>query len=155
MSEDIQGKFYFEEAPLDYFNKIIFLDIDGTLTADSEENVKPDVIERVRALKQNNEVYLCTNLKDGARNRNIENTVGLKIINPGVKKPSAKVANGVGGKEMVVIGDKIITDWLFAKNIRASFLKTRRKISGQEHLAVKLAYWTDDLIYLLFKPFLF
>ena len=52
-------------------------------------------------------------------------------------------------KELLVIGDKFLTDGLFAKNIGAEFIKAKRKISGQESILIKLINLFDDLLCLL------
>lgn len=133
-------------------DKIIFLDIDGTLTADDGGlDFSPEVLEKVSLLKQNNRVFLCTNSNDRIKSGKIEATLGLPIVTYDHKKPSSKIIGkleiGRESKNLLVIGDKFLTDWLFAKNIGADFLKTARKVSGKESLAIKLINFFDDAVW--------
>lgn len=109
---------------------VIFLDIDGTLRPDGDQGMSQEVLNKLAELKAKNEVHLISNKGNGA------------------KKPSREAAEGVdmAGKKVVVIGDKFLTDGLFAKNIGAEFVKVRRKISGRENFFVKVAYFIDDFI---------
>ena len=108
---------------------VIFLDIDGTLRPDEIEEFEPEVLKKLGELKAQNAVYLVSN-KNAA------------------KKPSKKATGDVDliDKKVIVIGDKFLTDYLFAKNIGAEFIMVRRKISGKESLFVKITYLIDDII---------
>ena len=121
---------FFEELDTPWQGAVIFLDIDGTLRPDGEKDMSPQVLIKLEGLKAQNAVRLISNK-------------GSKI-----KKPSRVVADGVDidGKKVIVIGDKFLTDYLFAKNIGAEFIKVRRKLSGHESFFVKFTYWIDDLL---------
>lgn len=105
------------------------MDMDGTLRPDEDLEMSSEVLNKLEELKAKNEVHLTSNK-------------GNKI-----KKPSRKAAEGVDleDKKVIVIGDKFLTDGLFAKNIGAEFIKVKRKISGKEALFVKITYLIDDL----------
>lgn len=109
---------------------VIFLDVDGTLRPDGDQEMSPEVLKKLAELKAGNEVNLTSNK-------------GNKT-----KKPSRRAAEGVDlkGKKAVVIGDKFLTDGLFAKNIGAEFIKVKRKISGRESFFIKLTYLIDDIV---------
>ncbi|OGF64221.1 hypothetical protein A2661_00555 [Candidatus Giovannonibacteria bacterium RIFCSPHIGHO2_01_FULL_45_24] len=121
---------FFEELDTPWSSATIFLDIDGTLRPDGDREMSPEVLKKLAELKAKNEVHLISNKSNGA------------------KKPSREAAEGVdiAGKKVVVIGDKFLTDGLFAKNIGAEFIKVRRKISGRENFFVKVTYLIDDFI---------
>ena len=71
------------------------------------------------------------------------------------KKPSFKILKkldiGKGSGNLLVIGDKISVDGLFAWNIGAEFIKSGRKISGKESFLVKLINFADDIIWKILK----
>lgn len=142
---------YFEEINFNLENRIIFLDVDGTLVPDKGLNFDSLVLRQLEKLKQKNRVFLCTNSNDKIRNNKIEALLGLHIVTHGHKKPSSKIMAGLNLKsppeELLVIGDKFLTDWLFAKNIGGEFIKVRRKISGKESLIIKLINLGDDLVW--------
>lgn len=121
---------FFEEISAPWEGAVIFLDVDGTLRPDGGEGFEQKVSEKLEGLKAKNTVYLVSN-KTGA-----------------AKKPGRKVADGVDlkDKQVIVIGDKFLTDGLFAKNIGAEFIKVKRKISGQEPFLVKITYLIDDFV---------
>jgi len=141
---------FFEDTLFNLRNRIIFVDIDGTLLPDSESVLDARVRESIYLLKKHNEVYLCTNSRNHIRNRKIEDQLDLKIINLQHKKPSKKIISSISPsnkKNFTVIGDKYLTDGLFAKNIGAEFILTKRKISGNETWKIKLFNFIDDFIY--------
>lgn len=147
---------FFEDITQNLNDKIIFIDIDGTLLPDSEYYLSTGVIEAVRALKKRNEIYLCTNSRNHVRNQKIENQLHLKIINLRHKKPNKKILCSIplaNGRKLVVIGDKYLTDARFAKNIGADLIMTKRKVSGRETLKIKLFNFIDDFIYSIVRFF--
>ena len=54
---------YFENLNLDFRNKAIFLDVDGTLVPDKSLNFDSAVLRQLEKLKAGNRVFLCTNSK--------------------------------------------------------------------------------------------
>jgi predicted HAD superfamily phosphohydrolase YqeG len=145
----VKREFFFEEVTTDFKNRIVFLDVDGTLTNDSSDFFDSKVLRKILMLKKSNQLYLCTNSKNIERNTLIEKNIKLKIINIKYKKPSKKILEELNlnnFKNIVVIGDKWLTDGLFAKNIDADFIKVKRKISGNENFKIKLFNYFDDLL---------
>jgi len=144
---------YFEEINFDLRNRIIFLDIDGTLVPDRGLNFDLSVLRQLEKLKAQNRVFLCTNSNDKIRKAKIERLLDLPIVTHRYKKPGSKMLAELNlkprSKELLVIGDKFLTDGLFAKNIGAEFIKAKRKISGQESILIKLINLFDDLLCLL------
>jgi len=147
---------YFEEAEFNYLGKrTIFLDIDGTLVPDKSLNFDNAVMRQLEKLKKNNRVFLCTNSNDKIRNNQIEKMLGLFIVTHNHKKPSSKIIRELGidkeNKNLLVIGDKFLTDGLFALNIGAQFIKVKRRLSGKESLIIKLINLTDNLAWQIAK----
>lgn len=133
-------------------NKIIILDIDGTLVADSERVISLKTLAKIDELKQNNQVYLSTNSRSIERNKRIESQTRLQIIGKKHKKPNRKILEEIGyvnHENIVVIGDKFLTDGLFGKNIGARFTKVKRITKANDRAVIKIINWVDDLIYFI------
>lgn len=113
----------------------IILDVDGTLRPDGDKDISKVVLHKIEELKRNNEVHILSN-KGSNKRKPWRSALGnLKIKE----------------KDTIVIGDKFLTDRLFAKNIGSDFIMVRRKISGREPLFVKITYLIDNIAYKLWK----
>lgn len=144
----------FEDIPVNFKNKIVLLDIDGTIVADSLHHMKvlPDTKKKVKELTKYNTVYLCTNKRTKALLSKVEEQLGLKIINTKYKKPNLKILNDIPKskhKSVIVIGDKMLTDGIFALLARVPFIPVKRKTDGNERLFVKFVYIADTILYRL------
>ncbi len=138
----------FEELNIDFKNQVVLLDADGTLVADGSLDISQPVRDKISELKRGNTVFLCINSYDKIKKNKLEEIIGLPILNKKYRKPSHKIVSVLersGPHSYLVIGDKYLTDGLFAKNIGAEFIKVKRKISGQESLVIKLINLADDL----------
>lgn len=148
----------FLDLNINFIGRIFLLDVDGTLVEDSGENIEAGVIKKVNELKRSNTVYLCTNSRNKRRNSVIEERLGVKIVNLNHKKPSKKILpevltrhDKIDPLKLVVIGDKYLTDGVFAKNIGAKFIKVARITNGYEKIHIKLFNIMDDFVYNLVK----
>lgn len=136
------------------YNSIIILDIDGTIVFDGDSNIDKDVINLINDLKNKNEVYLFSNSKNNNRNLIISKKINVPIIISNYKKPNKKIIEEINNnynKKIVVIGDKFLTDGLFCFNIKGSFIKVKRLISGKERIYIKFINLTDDITFKLWK----
>ncbi len=127
---------------------IIFLDIDGTLVDDNELELSEEALQKIRELEMNNQLYLCSNSRNHERNRKVGELTGVKYLDTDLRKPSKKILDLVDHatfEQRLVIGDKFLTDGLFAKNIKAEFIKVARIESENDRLYIKFLYWIDDL----------
>mgnify|MGYP002813994512 CR=1 FL=1 len=71
-----------------------------------------------------------------------------------LRKPSKNILELVDEspfKDKLVIGDKFLTDGLFAKNIGAEFTKVARIESENDRFYIKFLYWIDDLASKIFR----
>jgi HAD superfamily phosphatase (TIGR01668 family) len=150
---------YFHELDLRTLrDAVILLDIDGTIAADCENEVSPAVRTAIETLKkQGNSIYLCTNgfKRKHERNRAMAATLGVTYFETTAKKPLRTAAPPDvvhGTKPVVVIGDKFLTDALFAANLGVPFIEVRTLRSAQDPWIVKLAYAIDDPIERLSTP---
>ena len=125
----------------------VFLDIDGTLINDDEYKLSEATLRKIRELEANNKLYLCSNSRNHERNRSVAKLSNTPYLDTDLRKPSKKILDLIEDtpfKELLVIGDKFLTDGLFAKNIKAQFIKVTRIESEKDRLYIKFLYWIDD-----------
>ncbi len=129
-------------------NAVVFLDIDHTLLPPNEERVTESVEQAILAIKQiARKIYLTSNGGKHERNQTIAQTYGLSYIQSHYKKPNTKIMLDIKeNPPFVVIGDKILTDGMFAKNIGASFICVKRYRSKKESLFDICACFIDDVL---------
>ena len=135
----------------------ILLDIDGTLVPDGAERLGESERERVKVLQQANTVYLCSNKPLPERNRDLAKELGLQYLDTEIRKPSKKVfaylqvvaEQHIDPKQVMIIGDKYVTDGLCAHFIGAGFVKVRRLKNAKERLKIRFIYLVDDIAYKL------
>ncbi len=139
---------FFKQLSVDHIhNHTIILDIDGTLVADGEHSLDQETINKVELLKKHNNVFLSSNKRDDKRNNHFAELLGILFISKHHRKPSKKVIEEIPEefrKDYVVIGDKYLTDGLFAHNIKGEFIKVKRVMTGKEDWKTKLVYRLDD-----------
>lgn len=77
----------------------------------------------------------------------IEESCGATLLRSKYKKPSRRIIKELVDQErtFVVIGDKFLTDFIFAKRIGAKFMLVKRKLSGRERLYIKFINYIDDI----------
>jgi len=152
----MQEKFFTELEINKIKNYLIFLDIDGTIIYDSGSFLDEKTIKKIEELKQDNKIYLCSNKNNHSRNQIISDLVKIPYLNIWQRKPSRKILDFVENKEnwpLMVIGDKFLTDGLFAKKIGSRFIKVKRIVSSHDNWFVKVSYLIDDALYYFFKKF--
>jgi len=131
----------------------VILDIDGTLTCSSQKDVSQKVIKIIRLLEQKNSVYAFSNNYDGHRSREIAKSINVPYIKSPHKKPNKKVLNYIQGEVcgVIAIGDKYLTDGLFAQFIGAKYIKVNRYKCASDSMVDRLACILDDLVYFCAK----
>lgn len=144
----ISLKFAFEQVKS---TQVVLLDIDGTLCADHDDVVRETESELVEFLKsQNKQVYLCTNSPFAKRNEKIAMQLQVPLLTSNAKKPFKgslqKLPIELKSGPFVVIGDKWLTDGLFALRIGAELCLVERIRSGRERWWMKGVFLIDDLI---------
>jgi decaprenyl-phosphate phosphoribosyltransferase len=122
----------------------LIIDIDGTMVPDKSNKISKTIVEKIKELAHSNKIYLCSN-------RSTENVLSFAKITSteamlGKKPFSVKIPDINKDSRIVVIGDKYLTDGLFAKHINAEFLKVKRLVSESDSLLIKLSYIIDDLV---------
>ena len=138
-------------------NHTILLDIDGVLMAHGEDTISPAILKNIEMLKENNDIYIVSNALSKQRRIDISNTLAIPWVDSGLKKPSVRILSFINydkTKPLVVIGDKILTDGLFAYRINAKALLLNRRVSSKDPFLVNMTYLLDDTIYSLCRFFL-
>ena len=130
-------------------DRTILLDLDGTLAPDNEQTVTQAVAVAVSDLAVSNRVVLLSNKKNHARNRQIAAVLGIDYLETNLRKPDPRLKTrlgelGVEGDNLIVIGDKYLTDGLMAKVLGAEFVKVRRLISQTKSWSSSLVDNLDD-----------
>ena len=135
---------------------VIFLDIDGVLMADGEEHVPKHIREYVEQLKQHNDVHIVSNTIRVLRREQAAREVGLSYTYVKHGKPSKKILKKLSydcSKPLMVVGDKILTDGIFAKRIGARLILLERRLSPNDRFVIKLTYICENALYRLLSFF--
>ncbi len=138
---------FFSELTVKIKGTIVFLDIDGTLCGESGKHPDPAALKVLKRLNKTNEIYLCSNGKDLARNRGMAKLCGVDYLETHLRKPNPEILKLVShkkGKPLLVIGNLNYTDGRFARNIGARFIKVRTVLGPSEGLLNRLLYWFDE-----------
>ncbi|MBT4385060.1 HAD hydrolase-like protein [Candidatus Peregrinibacteria bacterium] len=145
-------KYFHELDSTAIHDKLILLDVDGTLLADGEVELSTESLTAINALKRKNEVTLCSNKKDHVRNRAVAEQADVGYVETNIRKPNVKILDFVVNEkdlDLLVIGDKYLTDDRFARRIGAEFIKVRRK-EKKGFGIYPFFYFIDDLLARIF-----
>lgn len=145
--------FFFELDISDLKNHLVLVDMDGTLFADGQQIINPQSEIKLKEMSRDNRVYFCSN-KRGNLNRksDLSRFADIHCLETPFRKPNPKILDYVPNamkQPIVVIGDKFLTDGLFARNTGARFIKVRRVKAPSDPFPVKISYWLDDWAYRL------
>src|SRR3989338_8580070 len=146
---------FFAELDIDKLKGyLILLDIDGTLTHNRLSAMERATIEKVKELKKHNVIYLVSNRNDHARNKKVGECANVEYLETNLRKPSTRIVKLLKNplkKPLLVIGDKFLTDGIFAKRIHAKFIKVKRLTSYKDGSFMIAVYFLDDLMYKFFS----
>jgi predicted HAD superfamily phosphohydrolase YqeG len=128
---------------------VVILDIDGTLTCSSSMCVDNRVRTMITLISKYNSVYVFSNNYNGARSRSIAADLDLPYIESPYKKPNTMILRYIDNKTapVITIGDKYLTDGLFAHFINAKHIRVRRYHSSADSIFDKMACLLDDVMY--------
>jgi predicted HAD superfamily phosphohydrolase YqeG len=142
---------YFEQHAFQFENSLVILDVDGTLVPDCGRVATDAVAGKVLGLKaKGNEVRLCSNSRRGnyaERLAALASQLEVGVCPVSFRKPSTLAISGLDrkGRELVVIGDKDLTDGLLARRAGAHFIKVRRKLDPTDRLSSRMANLIDTV----------
>ncbi len=136
----------------DFTDSTIFLDIDGTIVGDGQAAPSEEVVELIKELAKDNDVYICSN-GAFARTEELARSLGVSSL-PKMRKPfSHRVVTSLEKRDRtVVIGDKYITDGLFAARLGADFVRVERIVLGHERRHTKAINSIDDMFWAI-RPY--
>ncbi len=123
----------------------LIIDVDGTLVPDKTNEISANVIEKIKRFSIYNDVFICSN----GSPQNAESFSSLAgVKNFKCFKPfKGDILDQIDkNKRIVVVGDKFLTDGLFALNVGGEFLKVRHVI-GKDSLSTKITYFIDDFVW--------
>ena len=141
---------YFSESDISkIYNSIILLDVDGTILFDGTATCSDDIKKQISVLKQqNNEIYLCSNNKKGTRLTELAQILQVNALETPLRKPHPRISRLLSkDKPLVVIGDKLLTDGLFALFAGAPFVKVKHLWSKDDRFSVKILYGIETVLY--------
>ncbi|MEA3449963.1 MAG: HAD hydrolase-like protein [Patescibacteria group bacterium] len=145
---------YFWEIDTDkYKNYNIIIDIDGTLCAEGESLIGEREKRAVNLLKKNNLIYIFSNNPDKIRSRDIADQVECKYLEAPHKKPCKKIINYLpkSNQPILIIGDKFLTDIIFARRIKADYILVESLRSDNDRFLVRIFNFVDDFIVKVMK----
>lgn len=145
---------YFKELDLQILrDATVILDIDGTIAYDKGIRVLEEEQKKLMELKQvAKKIILISN---GTHDRTLEmaGTEGVLAHLSAFKKPSRKIWQALeeeghyNPKEnVVVVGDKFVTDGLFALGARVPFIHVRSVQEEKSAFYHRVVFYIDDLI---------
>ncbi len=149
-----ENVFFHELDTRDIVDAIVILDIDGTLTCSSKKQIKKEVIKVVRELEKRNEVYIFSNNYDCKKSREIAESINIPYIEAPHKKPNKKILKYINETcPVITIGDKYLTDGLFAKFAKARHIRVKRYRCNDDSIMDRFACFVDDVAYAIAKLF--
>ncbi len=149
-----ENVFFHELDTHDIVDTTVILDIDGTLTCSSKKQIKEKVIKVVRELEKKNIVYIFSNNYNGNRSREIAASINIPYIEAPHKKPNKKILKYIDETcPVIAIGDKYLTDGLFAQFAKAQHIRVKRYRCSDDPVMDRLACFVDDMAYAIARFF--
>lgn len=132
--------------------KRVYLDLDGTIVPDGEEELAPHEAHVLHELQQGREVYIVSN-KGLVRGPRVADAHGIKAVVSHYKKPNPRVLKSLERPQdgAVVIGDKVLTDGIFAWRVGADFIKVDPIRAPTDDLLTRASYTLDAAVWALCK----
>lgn len=145
----IEEKYFHQIAIERFAGMIVILDIDGTLTCSSQKIVGDHVRKKVASLQKICAVYVFSNNYNSRRSRDIARDLCVPYIEAPHKKPNKKIMHYIdrGTTPVVAIGDKYLTDALFASFAGVQHVRVRRYRCSHDSIFDRAACFFDDIIY--------
>ena len=149
----VKPPLYFAEFDLTALpEQIIILDVDGTIVPHGAGAVDPEVIRRIEVARKEKRIFLCSNAPDCSRIVRIADSIGVSVLALRLRKPWGVLpVEFPRSNAILVFGDKLLTDGLFAWRIGARFIRVRRMVNGSEAFFDRCAFMLDDFLYFFKK----
>ncbi len=145
-----RAKPYFYELDTSQFNDcVILVDLQGTLLGAYAEHADERTAQTARALTEHNTVYVFSNSKKPEKVAAIAKELGLHYFESKLYKPDRRLLKLIPNESkkcLVVIGDLVLTDMLFAWLTGSHAVHVRHIRHPSDTLGVKLLYLIDDAL---------
>lgn len=144
-----EAQFFHELSVESFSDMVIIIDIDGTLACSSSLEVDARARVVIGQLQERNTVYAFSNNYNGSRSRHIAKMLQLPYIEAPHKKPNKRILHyiDIGTSPVIAIGDKFLTDGLFAYFIKAKYIRVKRYRCDGDTALDRLACIVDDCVY--------
>jgi predicted HAD superfamily phosphohydrolase YqeG len=122
----------------------LVVDVDGTLVPDKQAMLRSSVEEKLRSLSKESTIFLCSNGSPRSAEAFASQT-GVRSFR--ARKPllgSSRAHIGTPSR-CVVIGDKYLTDGIFAGALGAEFIKVSHLRAPTDGLFARTSYVIDDI----------
>ena len=129
-------------------DSVLIIDVDGTLVPNKNKDLSSYVVDKLKKLSKTNEIWLCSN-GSSANAANFAKILSVQSFR--CLKPFRGEIENIVPKTLkkIVIGDKYLTDGLFAKCIGANFIKIDHLRGETDSLYIKVTYLLDDVVWSL------
>ncbi len=124
--------------------RIVIVDIDATLVPDKSEVLSQRAHDLLRTMAHVAQVVFLSSNGSAERTKRFANESGVQVL-IGARKPWLQLPKEFPTGEIIVIGDKRVTDGLLAERIGASFVQVARERDHEEQLLTRLSFFFDDL----------
>jgi decaprenyl-phosphate phosphoribosyltransferase len=150
--------FFRELVTSDFAGQHILLDLDGTLLCDGERKLLSPEEHALRKLSAVAGTVVIVSNNPRGRESELASAYNVTVLQSRFRKPSPRVLDDLPDKksDWVVIGDKVLTDGWFARNIGAAFVHVRPLTNKEDSLFVSVSYTVDAVAAFLLRavPFL-
>lgn len=143
---------FFRDLHIEKFrDTVVILDIDGTIYHDKEHTVLIPEQDKINELKSVAKKVILLSNGEHTRTVILSERHGVAYHNSVYKKPYRKIIYdikkefGFEKDEIVVIGDKFITDGLLALQTGARFIHVQSLQKNDEGVVNKSVYFFDDI----------
>lgn len=141
---------YFRELNLEILrDKVVVLDIDGTICYDKHHTIEEKEqiqLDKLKDVSQN--IFLVSN-GDKTRTQELAQLHEIMSHISEYQKPHRKVLHAfphVDKNDIVVVGDKFVTDGLLAIQTGVPFLHVKSLVRESEGVWNRFVFWTDDMV---------
>lgn len=134
-----------------YNVKTLIFDVDNTLIAKDETILSDDIIKHIESLKNVVEKVILVTNNSGLKRLYIAQTLDVQVLTFALKPFSFRFKQFMGKvnlkKPMMMVGDQVFTDVLFAKRIKAIAVLVN-PISQKEYISTRMlriieSKWVD------------
>lgn len=138
---------FFKDLDIGFFkDKKVLLDIDGTIAEDKSDVVDVENENKLRELISVTEKIILVSNGEEERTKRISTKYSIEYFYSSNKKPHKESIPKLETSEVVLVGDKFLTDGLAAIQNRIPFIHVKSLHGKNESFKNKFIYLLDDFI---------